>query len=354
MLTLKDFDYELPKELIAPYPTPKRSDARLLVLDRKSGRMEDRVFRDLQDYLQPGDLLVLNNTKVLPARLFGRKPTGGKVEALLLKSVQGEETVWEILLRPSGRVKKGTRLEFGDNGIRLEGEVLDEPGQDSGVRKIRFDRGARRAVPLQEILRRIGRIPLPPYIDRPDEAIDRELYQTVFAKVEGAVASPTAGLHFDEELLESLRRKGIETCFVTLHVSYGTFQPVAVENLSQHQMYEEEFEISPEAAEQIQRARKEKRRIVACGTTVVRVLETVGARHAVSLQSLKGKTRLFIYPPYEFKTAGALITNFHLPRTTLLMLAGAFAGQELLFRAYAEAIRLRYRFYSYGDAMLVL
>ncbi len=347
MLTLTDFDYTLPKELIALYPTPKRSEARLLVLHRESGKMEHRTFEDLPEYLRAGDLLVLNNTKVLPARLFGRKPTGGKVEVLLLKSL--EESVWEILLRPGGRVKKGTELIFGENGVKLAGEVLDAAEENSGVRRIRFNPEG-----FKEKLALLGRIPLPPYIGRPDEAIDRELYQTVFAQVEGAVASPTAGLHFDEKLLLALRKKGIEIAFVTLHVSYGTFQRVDVEDLSRHQMFEEEFEVTQETTDQIRRALKEKRRIVACGTTVVRTLETLGARCPSSLQSVRGKTRLFIYPPYEFKMVDAMITNFHLPRTTLLMLVSALAGRESLFRAYEEAIRERYRFYSYGDAMLIL
>jgi S-adenosylmethionine:tRNA ribosyltransferase-isomerase len=342
-LNLQDFYYSLPKELIAPYPVPKRSEARLLVLDRKTGRMEHRTFKDVADYLRPGDLLVLNNTKVLPARLFGTKPTGGKVEVLLLK--QAEETLWEILVKPSGRVKKGTQLVFGQNGVPLEGEIVDEPSGTSGIRRIRFESGD-----LKEKLAAIGRIPLPPYIDRPDEEIDRQLYQTIFAQVEGAVASPTAGLHFDEALLEALRQKGIETCFVTLHVSYGTFQPVHTEDLSKHEMYEEEFEVTEEAANQIQRALKEKRRIIASGTTVVRVLETMGRK----IRPVKGRTRLFIYPPYQFKGVDLLITNFHLSRSTLLMLVGAFTGRDLLFRAYEEAIRERYRFYSYGDAMLIL
>ena len=281
MVSLKDFDYELPRELVATYPAPKRSEARLLVLNRKTGRQEHRVFKNLTEYLQEGDLLVLNNTKVLPARLYGLRPTGGRVEALLLRPL--EDSVWEMLVKPSGRIKKGTRLTFGENGIRLEGEILDEPDGKTGIRRVRFVVGAgpcacpqgnRGGLPLQQMLNKIGRIPLPPYIDRPDEPIDRELYQTVFAEAEGAVASPTAGLHFDRELLDVLRDRGIEICFITLHVSYGTFQPVQTEDLSKHQMYEEEFEITDEAADQIRRAKKEGRRIVACGTTVVRTLES--------------------------------------------------------------------------------
>ena len=393
MPTLKDFDYELPRELIALYPAPKRSEARLLVVDRKTGRLEHRIFRDLVEYLRPGDLLVLNNTKVLPARLFGVRPTGGRVEALLLKRL--EENVWEMLVKPSGRIKKGTPIIFGENGLRLQGEILDEPDHQTGIRKIRFslpgdalpgdgspgdgserDRcvtGAQvsppepslpEPSPVRERLKEMGKIPLPPYIDRSSEEIDRERYQTVFAEVEGAVASPTAGLHFDQELLDLLQKKGVELCFVTLHVSYGTFQPVQVEELSQHPMLEEEFEITEKAAGQIQKALKENRRIVACGTTVARTLETVGKTGGVTGGATLAspalavtppqKTRLFIYPPYEFKIVDALITNFHLPRTTLLMLVSAFAGRDLIFKAYEEAIRERYRFFSYGDAMLIL
>jgi len=343
MLALKDFDYELTKELIASYPEKNRSGAKLLVVDRKTGKFQHQIFRDLLEYLQPGDLLALNDTKVLAARLLGRKSTGGRVEALLLKPLTA--TDWEILLKPSGRVKKGMPISFGENGIRLEGEILDEPDGKTGVRRIRFESEG-----FQEKLNRIGRIPLPPYLGRLDEELDREFYQTVFAQKEGAIASPTAGLHFDEALLEALRQKGIEICFVTLHVSYGTFHPVQTEDLSQHEMHEEEFEITEAAARAIARALKENRRIVACGTTVVRVLETLGK----SIHPAKGKTRLFIYPPYEFKLVDALITNFHLPRTTLLMLVSAFAGRDLVFRAYEEAVRQKYRFYSYGDAMMIL
>jgi len=350
-LILQDFDYKLPRELIASYPVKKRTEAGLLVVDRKTGGFEHRIFKDIVEYLKEGDLLVLNNTKVLPARLFGVRPTGGRVEALLLK--QREGNVWEMLVKPSRRIKKGTRLEFGENGVRLEGEVLDDPSSENGIRKIRFEGRFSKTVP--EILAQIGRIPLPPYIDRPDEPLDRERYQTVFAEKKGAVASPTAGLHFDEELLSSLGKRQIEICFVTLHVSCGTFQSVQTEDLSKHEMYEEEFEVTTKAAEQIRRARTEGRRIVACGTTVVRVLETVGEKGTVPKKGDSPlSTRLFIYPPYEFKLVDAMITNFHLPRTTLLMLVSAFAGRELAFHAYREAIRERYRFYSYGDAMLIL
>ncbi|MBI4115663.1 MAG: tRNA preQ1(34) S-adenosylmethionine ribosyltransferase-isomerase QueA [Candidatus Omnitrophica bacterium] len=373
MLTLNDFDYELPRELIAPYPTPKRSEARLMVLDRENGRIEHRIFKDVTDYLREGDLLVLNNTRVLPARLFGKRRTGGRVEVLVLSphldpppATRGEEGRGvEVLIKPSRRIHEGEEIILNDHATLL---VLDSPNHNDGIRRVQFRTNGTNQ---EELLRKIGRIPLPPYIDRPDEEIDRELYQTVFAEKEGAVASPTAGLHFDEELLKGLGEKGIEITYVTLHVSYGTFQPVQTEDLSQHQMYEEEFEITERAATQIQKALEQKRRIVACGTTVVRTLESaVGANQCVrpnvdigqtrgsaptnTINAIHGKTNLFIYPPYEFQMADLLITNFHLPRSTLLMLASAFAGRDLLFRAYDEAIRERYRFYSYGDAMLIL
>ena len=347
-MKLSDFDYSLPRELIASYPERKRSEARLLVLDRKTGKTEHRIFRELTHCLRSGDLLVLNNTKVLPARLVGRKPTGGRVEVLLLKSL-GPET-WKALLKPSRRVRKGGRVTFEEKGISLEAELQDEPDKLTGVRTLRFLGDS-----VRQKLADVGRIPLPPYIGRPDEPLDRELYQTVFAEIEGAVASPTAGLHFDEELLHQLKEQGVETAFVTLHVSYGTFQPVQVEDLSKHEMYEEEFEVPAGTAGQIRKARQEKRRIVACGTTVVRALESAGERLLDGgREKWGGKTRLFIYPPYSFKLVDAMITNFHLSKSTLLMLTSAFAGHELLRQAYREAIAQRYRFYSYGDAMLIL
>lgn len=343
ILSLKDFDYELPKELIAVYPTPQRTDARLMVLNRRTQTKEHRIFKDLTEYLRAGDLLVLNNTKVIPARLYGVRPTGGRVEALLLK--RRDETTWEILIKPSGRIKKGTRITFGENGTRLDGEILDEPNGENGIRTIHFESGN-----LNEKLDRVGKIPLPPYIERPSEEKDREHYQTVFAEKEGAVASPTAGLHFDDKLLNLLRKRGVEICFVTLHVSYGTFQPVQEEDFTQHPMYEEEFEVDEKAAGQIQRALKENRRVIACGTTVVRVLETLGG----NITPIQEKTKIFIHPPYEFKVVDAVITNFHLPKTTLLMLISAFADRDFIFQAYEEAIQNKYRFFSYGDAMLIV
>lgn len=350
-LELTDFDYELPRSSIAQEPIRERVKARLLVLSRADGRIEHRNFADIVEYLEPGDCLVLNDTKVVKARLFGRKETGGRVEVLLHRKLADQE--WEALIKPSGRVRQGASLEFRRNGFTLWAEVLDAPRPDSGLRRIQL-------VPrenLPGLLESIGRLPLPPYIDRPDTDIDREYYQTVFAKKEGAVASPTAGLHFDQPLLDDISAKGVEIVFVTLHVGYGTFQPVTTREIERHKMHPEAYEISTQAACRLNDALRTARRIVACGTTVVKVLESCASRDGKGLVNIRpgsGETDLFIYPPYPFLVVQSLITNFHLPRTTLLMLASAFAGREALALAYGEAIRSGYRFYSYGDAMLIL
>ncbi|MBI4388387.1 MAG: S-adenosylmethionine:tRNA ribosyltransferase-isomerase [Candidatus Omnitrophica bacterium] len=411
MFQLSDFDYVLPKELIAQQALPDRGCARLLVLNKATGEIKHSAFHQCVDYFEKGDVLVLNNTKVLPARFFAKKETGGVVEVLLLKEIsrgrpprlpvisgrpQGvaptfknprngryDGEVWEALLRPSGRVKEGQTILFSS----FTAHVLDSPRQNSGIRQIAFEKG----VNVREQMEKIGRVPLPPYIDREDLPIDRELYQTIYARIPGSVASPTAGLHFDEPLLYQLERKGVEIVFITLHVGYGTFQPVAEEELSRHKMHPEYFEIPEESAEKINMAKSDGRRIVACGTTSVRTLEAAisqkgdrFARHKAGevclknrtecfvdgsrrdswrrtknlspflLKAMRGATDLFISPPYEFKIADAIITNFHLPRTTLLMLVAAFSGKENLDRAYQEAIQQKYRFYSYGDAMLVI
>ncbi len=345
-LKLSDFDYELPPELIAAYPSPDRAAAKLIRVDKKSGAFEHHRFRDLVSFLNKGDLLVLNNTKVMPARIFGRKPTGGKVEALLLKEL--EDHRWEALLRPGGRIQNETRLLFHEKDVRLEAIVQDDSTPYSGKRILRFYGGN-----VKDALAKIGHIPLPPYIDRPDTELDRERYQTVYAQKEGAVAAPTAGLHFDRPLLDALLEKGVLMTTITLHVGYGTFQTIAVEDLSKHKMFEEEYEINQEAAEAINKAREEKRRIIACGTTSVRALESAAGSDG-RVHAKKGATQLFIYPPYSFKVVDGLITNFHLPKSTLLLLVAAFLGRNALFQVYSAAIASRYRFYSYGDAMLIL
>ncbi len=388
-MKLSDFDYPLPKDKIALFPSEKRTDAKLLCVDRRTGFCAHRVFRDLPGLLNPADLLVLNNTKVLPARLFGKRSTGGKVEALLLKEVS--ENVWETLLKPGGRIKDGEQIFFSKDpsantgcwqgtqtlGVcgagELLGTVMTSAEPNSGKRMIRFEGEG-----IKEKIKKLGHIPLPPYIDRPDIDLDRSMYQTVYAEKEGAVASPTAGLHFDEALLQEIRAKGVEIVYVTLHVSYGTFQPIAVENIEEHKMFEEEYEITEEAASRINKAKQAGRRVVVCGTTCVRALESAAvfppsltpgvclraseAQHRVlfhgacssCVQPGKAKTSIFIHPPYEFKIVDALITNFHMPKSTLLVMLSAFLGYGKMMAAYQEALRTDYRFASYGDAMFIV
>lgn len=344
-MNLSDFDYHLPKELIAQEALPERGRARLLVYHRATQKISHHLFQDCLNQLNPGDLLVLNDTKVMPARFFGKKETGGVVEVLLLKEINGQ--IWEALLKPGRRIKKNQKVLFSN----FTATVLDDPHENSGIRHLQFEAG----IEVRREMERTGRIPLPPYIDREDSAVDRELYQTVFARIPGSVASPTAGLHFDQALLSKIEKKGIGIAYVTLHVGYGTFQPVAEENLAKHTMHEEHFSIPEETAEKINMVRSNGGRIVACGTTVTRTLES-SATKAIPSEVLarRGSTNLFIYPPYEFKIVDAIITNFHLPRTTLLMLVAAFSGVEEMKQIYAEAIENRYRFYSYGDAMMIL
>lgn len=346
-MKLSDLDYPLPKEKIAFFPTEDRPAAKLLCVDRATGECSHRTFRELPDLLKPTDLLVLNNTKVLPARLFGKKPTGGKIEALLLKEL--DDNTWEALLKPGGRVGDGSVLMFSQDGIILEAKVLSSSVPDTGKRLLQFQGSG-----IKEKLHKLGHIPLPPYINRPDQPADRETYQTVFAKEEGAVASPTAGLHFDKPLLEKITRMGVEIAHVTLHVSYGTFQPITVEHVEDHKMFEEEYEITEDAARKINKAKQEGRRVIVCGTTCVRALESaVIGGPAPFIQSGKSKTSIFIYPPYEFKIVDGLITNFHMPKSTLLAMVSAFLGYKKLMAAYQTALKENYRFASYGDAMLI-
>lgn len=355
-LRMSDFDYHLPPELVAQEPVEPRDASRLMVVERATGTISHHIFRDLPQFLRPGDLLVYNESRVIPARLFARKPTGGRVEVLLLRP--RSETVWEVLVR--GRaVRVGGRLEVldGPDGapIGAGAEVLEEG--ERGLRVLAFDR------PALALAEAVGQTPLPPYIHRP--LTDPERYQTVYARTPGSAAAPTAGLHFTPELLLRLREMGVESVFVTLHVGLDTFRPVEEERPEEHRMHTEFCRLLPEAAEQINRAKAEGRRVIAVGTTSVRVLETAGlaavggSAHAEScpwrvVLPYEGQTDLYIYPGFRFRVVDALITNFHLPRSTLLLLVAAFCGKELMDRAYAEAIRLRYRFYSFGDAMLIL
>jgi S-adenosylmethionine:tRNA ribosyltransferase-isomerase len=352
-----EFDYDLPPQLIAQTPIEPRDASRLMVLHRKDKRIEHRCFRDIGSYLQPGDLLVANESRVIPARLFGHKvPTGGKVEMLLLNR-RGDRT-WEVLLKPGRRVKPGARIAIDaphdargqagdDEGAGILAQVVDITA--TGSRLVRF------SVPMESVLEEMGIIPLPPYIHTPLEHPER--YQTIYARVNGSVAAPTAGLHFSPELLEQIDKAGIGLAFVTLHVSMDTFRPVQEETLEDHRMYSEYCELPPETVAAIDRARAAGRRVIAVGTTTVRVLETAGASRQApdqALQAFSGPSDLFIYPGFDFRVVQGLITNFHLPRSTLLMLVAAFAGKDLIDRAYEEAIRQRYRFYSFGDAMMIL
>ncbi|HOT73803.1 MAG TPA: tRNA preQ1(34) S-adenosylmethionine ribosyltransferase-isomerase QueA [Anaerohalosphaeraceae bacterium] len=343
-------EYDLPEELIAQHPAQRRPQSRLLVLHRADGRLEDRHFCDLPEYLQPGDCLVLNDTKVLPARFFCRKQTGARIEGLFLEETP--DGSWKVLLKNARNLKPGSRLTFLDRQGR-EWETLQiQEKLEEGQWLLRPDTQK----PPQAVLEHIGSAPLPPYIRRPafrqEPQEDLARYQTVYACRPGAVAAPTAGLHFDRPLLQQLEQKGIRIACLTLHVGIGTFRPVQTETLEEHTMHSERYEISPQAAQQINAAAEEGRRIIAVGTTCVRTLETVAENRRV--RPAAGQTALFIQPGYSFKIVDALITNFHLPRSTLLALTAAFAGLETILSAYRRAVQLRYRFYSYGDAMLIL
>ncbi|MCR4640849.1 MAG: tRNA preQ1(34) S-adenosylmethionine ribosyltransferase-isomerase QueA [Lachnospiraceae bacterium] len=344
MLKTSDFIYELPPELIAQDPLPDRSASRLLVMGRESGALEHKHFTDLPSYLRKGDCLVLNDSRVIPARLYGvREDTGGAVEVLLLKRL--EDSCWECLVRPGKKARPGMRLSFGD-GL-LHAEVLDM--MEEGNRRIRFScEGI-----FEEILDRLGEMPLPPYITHKLPREQRERYQTVYSRVEGSAAAPTAGLHFTQELLQSIRDLGVETVFVTLHVGLGTFRPVKAEVVTDHHMHTEYCEISREAAQRINDCRTAGGRVICVGTTSVRTIESMAEENGV-LKAGSRETDIFIYPGYRFRITDGLITNFHLPGSTLLMLVSAFAGREHVLAAYEEAVKEHYRFFSFGDAMLLI
>ena len=336
-----DFYYDLPQELIAQDPLEDRSSSRLLVLDRKTGETEHRVFRDITEYLRPGDCLVVNNTKVIPARLLGvKEDTGAGIEILLLK--RKADNVWETLVKPGKKARPGARIVFGD-GI-LKGEVLEVV--DEGNRLIRFEYEGI----FEEILDRLGQMPLPPYITH--QLKDKNRYQTVYAEHDGSAAAPTAGLHFTPELLEEIQAKGVRLAHVTLHVGLGTFRPVKVEDVSQHHMHSEYYVVEEEQARLINDTRAAGGRVICVGTTSCRTLESAADEDGI-LRAGSGWTDIFIYPGYRFKIMDALITNFHLPESTLLMLVSAFADKEKIMKAYEEAVRQRYRFFSFGDAMFI-
>ena len=347
MMLTSDFDYHLPAPLIAQHPLRPRDACRLLVLDRKTGAIGHRMFSDIVELIRPGDLLVFNDTRVLPARLFCRKASGGHVELLFTGPV--DPRTWKALAKPGRRLKAGSILSV--NGDRDSGTLRIEEVTPDGERVVRLPEGGRYRS-IAELIERHGHVPLPPYIRRPDGGRDREDYQTVYARKPGAVAAPTAGLHFTVELLAALRKRGVDGAFLTLHVGTGTFLPVKVSDPREHLMHEEEYELPREAAEAVTRTRQAGGRVIAVGTTVVRVLEHC-APSPGTIHASCGRTGLKILPPHAFRIVDGLITNFHLPRSTLLMLVSAFASRGHVLAAYAEAVRKRYRFYSYGDAMFI-
>lgn len=340
-MELKEFYYDLPEELIAQVPIKKRDESRLMVLDRKKQTIEHKVFKDILDYLQPGDCLVRNNTKVIPARIYGKKETGANVEFLLLNNIEGD--IWESIVRPGNKLHVGTKVTFGDG--KLNAEILEV--MEGGTRKVKFTYNGI----FNEILDEIGMMPLPPYIH--EELKEKDRYQTVYAKYQGSAAAPTAGLHFTEELLEKIREKGVEIANVTLHVGIGTFRPVKVEKIEEHHMHSEHYYIKQEDVDKINNARKNGGRIISVGTTSCRVLESIADENGF-VKETEGDTSIFIYPGYKFKCIDGLITNFHLPESTLLMLVSALAGKDYIMKAYNEAVKEKYRFFSFGDAMLIL
>ena len=340
-MKVSDFNYDLPQELIAQVPIKNRDESRLMVVNRKSKTIEHKIFKDILDYLKPGDCLVRNNTKVIPARLYGiKEETGINVEFLLLNRIEGD--YWEVMVKPGRRLKKGTNVIFG-NGL-LKAEILDI--MEGGNRKVKFIYEGI----FNEILDQIGLMPLPPYIH--EKLQDKDRYQTVYAKYEGSAAAPTAGLHFTDELLEKIKQKGVEIANVTLHVGIGTFRPVKEENVEEHKMHTEHFYIKDEDVEKINKAKRTGHRIIAVGTTSCRVLESIADENGY-VKQIETDTGIFIYPGYKFKCIDGLITNFHLPESTLIMLVSALAGKEFVMKAYEEAVREKYRFFSFGDAMFI-
>ena len=337
-----DFDFDLPEELIAQTPLEKRDASRLLVVDKETGAFSDQHFDQIIDQLQPGDALVMNNTRVLPARLYGIKPeTGGHVELLLLKNTKGDD--WEVLAKPAKRLRVGAQISFGDG--RLTATVVEE--LDHGGRIVRFGYEGI----FLEVLESLGEMPLPPYIH--EKLADRERYQTVYAKENGSAAAPTAGLHFTKELLEQIAAKGVKLVYLTLHVGLGTFRPVSVDSLDDHEMHSEFYSLSEEAAQTLRQVKANGGRVIAVGTTSIRTLETIGSKFQGQIQADSGWTNIFIKPGYNWKIVDAFSTNFHLPKSTLVMLVSAFAGRSLTLEAYEHAIAERYRFFSFGDAMFI-
>ncbi len=350
---LSQFAFELPKELIAQYPSPNRHESRLMVLHRDTGKIEHCVFKDVLEYFDEYDVMIFNNTKVFPARLYGRKEkTGAKIEVFLLRELNSEARLWDVLVDPARKIRVGNKLYFSDNNDNdvLVAEVVDNTTSRGRTIRFLYDGSDDE---FQKELNRLGNTPLPKYISRPAEELDRERYQTVYAKELGAVAAPTAGLHFSRELLKRLEIKGVEFAELTLHVGLGTFRSIDVEDLSKHKMDAEYFNIGPEAVRHVNKAKTEKRRICAVGTTSMRSIESAVSAEGM-LKPAEGWTNKFIYPPYEFSIANAMITNFHLPKSSLLIMICAFGGYDLVMEAYRQAVKEKYKFFSYGDAMLVI
>lgn len=339
-MELSEFNYELPQELIAQTPIEKRDESRLMVLDKNTGEIEHKIFRNIIEYLEPGDCIVRNNTKVIPARLYGKKDTGANVEFVLLKNIEGD--IWEAMVRPGNKLHSGAKVIFGDGLLRAE--ILDT--LEDGTRRVKFEYNGI----FNEILDKIGLMPLPPYIH--ESLKENNRYQTVYAKYDGSAAAPTAGLHFTPELLKKIEEKGIAIANVTLHVGIGTFRPVKEDTVEAHQMHSEHFYIKEEDCEKINKAKKSGHRVIAVGTTSCRVLESIADENGY-VKPTEGDTQIFIYPGYKFRCLDALITNFHLPQSTLVMLVSALAGKDYIMEAYKEAVKEKYRFFSFGDAMLI-
>ena len=349
-MKLSHFQFNLPEELLAEFPTENRDESRLKVVNRKTGTIEHKLFKDIIDYFDDGDVMVLNNTKVSPARLYGNKEkTGARIEVFLLRELNAEQRLWDVLVDPARKIRIGNKLYFGDDDS-LVAEVIDNTTSRGRTLRFLYDGSYEE---FREKLLELGETPIPKYINREVTPEDAERYQTIYAKEEGAVAAPTAGLHFSKHLLKRLEIKGIDFAEVTLHVGLGTFNPVEVEDLSKHKMDSEEMKISQEACDIINNAKENKRRICCVGTTAMRAIESSVSSQR-TLNPFTGWTNKFIYPPYDFSLANAMVTNFHIPKSTLLMMISAFCGHDLMMKAYKEAIQEKYRFYSYGDAMLII
>ncbi len=349
-MKLSHFHFDLPDELLAEYPAENRDESRLMVLNRKEQTIEHKMFKDLIEYFDEKDVMILNNTKVFPARLFGNKEkTGARIEVFLLRELNEEQRLWDVLVDPARKIRIGNKLYFGDDET-LVAEVIDNTTSRGRTLRFLYDGSYQE---FRKKLKELGETPLPKYINREVEPEDEERYQTIYAKEEGAVAAPTAGLHFSKHLLKRLEIKGVDFAEVTLHVGLGTFNPVEVEDLSKHKMDSEELKIEAPAVEIINKAQKEKRRICAVGTTAMRAIES-SVSSSGTLNEVEGWTNKFIFPPYEFSIANAMITNFHTPKSTLMMMVSAFAGHDFMKKAYEEAVKEKYKFYSYGDAMLII